>query len=312
MTSHLGTLGGWLHFSALVAVIGAVLARWVLSPLAGGSALGRPARAADPGASQLRESLDGSAVRMGWAGAALLVVAMSLVFQRQLMEFRDPFATLSEDATLLLTGTSWGRSWITAAVASVALVVALTLARVGMRGSWWVATPLVLVVAAFPAATGHAAGTETLRPLTLAADWLHVLAAGGWIGGLGFLLYAERRWRRSTSPGSVLPVLVPVFSRVAMVAVGCLVVTGVMASWIHLGSFTDLVSTPYGRLLGGKLLLVGLVLGLGGVNWRFVTPQLEAPEGPRTLRRTALLEFTIAQVVLLVTAILVRTSPLDP
>jgi putative copper export protein len=59
------------------------------------------------------------------------------------------------------------------------------------------------------------------------------------------------------------------------------------------------------------LLLVGAVLGLGALNWKRLTPKLGEAGGNDALRRAATTELLLAQVVLLVTAILVRMSPMD-
>ena len=72
---------------------------------------------------------------------------------------------------------------------------------------------------------------------------------------------------------------------------------------------SDLLTTPYGRTLSLKLLLVGGVLALGAMNARVWTPRLDTDHGARALRRTAGVELLLGQLVLLVTAILVRTSP---
>lgn len=133
------------------------------------------------------------------------------------------------------------------------------------------------------------------------------------MGGLAVVLFLERRWRttRGTEdPDSLLPVLVPRFSPVAMVSVGFLIATGTLASWIHLPDFGALWSTGYGRLLLLKMGLVLGVLGLGAMNWKRLTPLLTTVEGPPAMRRAAAVELAVATVVLLVTAMLVRTSPL--
>ena len=51
-------------------------------------------------------------MRLGRMGGVTLPVALSLVFLRQLQEFRDPFASWTEDAQLLALGTNWGTTWI--------------------------------------------------------------------------------------------------------------------------------------------------------------------------------------------------------
>ena len=101
----------------------------------------------------------------------------------------------------------------------------------------------------------------------------------------------------------------PVFSPVALVAAGVLVATGTVASFVHVESVGALFSTTYGRLLLTKVALVLAVMVLGAINWRRLTPRLlEAGDGD-VLRRNAARELVIAQLVIVVTALLVRTSP---
>lgn len=301
MTAVFGAAAGWLLFAALVGAIGAVVGRWILVPRC--SVERGPSR---------EWMLDGTARLGSWA-ALVMVLALGLFFIRQLQEFRDPFAPLRDDALLLLTATPWGQSWTWAVIGSLVAVVALFVTRSGSRAGWWIATPVVLALGAFPAFTGHAAGEDRLRAIALTADTLHVWAASGWIGGLALVLLLEARWRRSSpgSPASLLPALVPAFSPLAIACVTVLVVTGLFASWMHLPGIDALVTTGYGRLLLMKLALVGVVLGLGALNWRRLTPRLGEPGGHEALRRAATTELLVAQVVLFVTAILVRTSPMD-
>ena len=60
----------------------------------------------------------------------------------------------------------------------------------------------------------------------------------------------------------------------------------------------------------GKLVLVAVVLGLGALNYRRLAPRLGSSAGDRALRRSAAWELVVANLVLVVTAVLVRTSPL--
>jgi putative copper export protein len=299
VTSFPGALAGWFLYAALVTSLGGLAARFFVLPRIGVTPEGA------------HDWLRSAAGRQATLGAALLPLALVLVFHRQLVEFRDPFVPWTEDALLLLGATAWGTTWLvgagTALVAAAALVVAARGARVG----WLVGGAAVLSLAAFPAFTGHASTAGPLRPLTLAADTVHVVAAGGWVGTLGFVLYAERGWRRSAGVGngSLLPVLVPAFSPLAVACVAALVVTGLLASWMHLPNVAALVSTPYGLTLSLKLLLVAVVAGIGFVNWRKVTPRLAEGAGQAALRRSAGVELLVAQAVLLVSAVLARTPP---
>ena len=74
-------------------------------------------------------------------------------------------------------------------------------------------------------------------------------------------------------------------------------------------SIGALLTTSYGRTLGLKLSLSWLAFG--GINWRWLTPRLRDTDGPAAMRRSGAFELLLAHAVLLVTAILVRTSPLD-
>ncbi|MEJ2204215.1 MAG: CopD family protein [Gemmatimonadota bacterium] len=300
LTAAVGWLAGGLLFVGLILSIGVVAARWLILPgEVGSDDLPSPSR------------LTTDIARIGRTAGALLAMALALVLVRQLLEFHDPFASWGGDARLLVFGTPWGTSWLWAAAVSLVAFGGFRLAATGRGTGWWVASAAILALGAFPAFTGHASGTGGLRPVTLIADTLHVWAAGGWIGGLTLVLILERRWRREATlgPGSLLPTLVPAFSRLAMVCVGLLIATGLFASWIHLPDVAALWSSRYGRILTAKLLLVGFVLALGALNWRRLKPRLGEPGGSDDLRRSAAVELLVAYVVIGVTAALVRTSP---
>jgi copper transport protein len=293
----LNLVTGWLLFLSLSAVGGVVIGRWTVL-----SGHGQQPHTH-------LEELRIAAARLGRRAALLLSLALGLVFLRQLLEFRDPFVPWTEDAGLLLGSTTWGAVWLLGVAVTLVLLGSLWLVERGRSGAWWPITVMGLALGAFPALTGHANAGD-LRALALVADTLHVWAVGGWIGGLGLVLFLDHRQRRivgSDAP-SVLPTLVTRFSPVAMASVATLVVTGLFASWVRLDGVGALVSTDYGRLLLVKVILAGAVLGLGARNFKRLTPKLGDAAGRAAMRKSAVLEFLVANVVLVVTAILVRTS----
>lgn len=95
-----------------------------------------------------------------------------------------------------------------------------------------------------------------------------------------------------------------------MASVALLVLTGLYASWSHLDSLGALATTTYGRILSLKLLLVAVILAFGARNFKALTPKLGTDRGDDAMRRSAAVELAVAQIVLLVTAVLVRTSPI--
>ena len=124
--------------------------------------------------------------------------------------------------------------------------------------------------------SGHQGVEPNATFLTGLADWLHLVAAMLWVGGLVAL--AACVWplapelRRSAFLG---------FSRIATVLVAVLVLAGTYLSIARLPTFSDLWTTPYGQALLVKIAIVCVALGWGAVHHFFVRPRLERGEAPR-------------------------------
>ena len=174
--------------------------------------------------------------------------------------------------------------------------------------------------------SGHAA-SGPLAPLVLVADVLHLAAVSVWLGGLVALVAVVLPRRDPVELRQVLPR----FSRLAFAAVVVIVITGTVQAWRQLGTPAGLLSTPYGRLLTQKLLLVSLLLLVAAVSRVIVqrrlvasTPLVLRPAGPGAarldpdvatvarLRRSVALEVGLAIVVLAFTSVLVSTEPGRP
>lgn len=296
MSTSWGTGIGWFFFGSLTLTLGASVAGLVVLP--------RHEAAGEGARSEVRQWVDSLAL----CSALAVVVGVGGLFWRQLADFRDPFSPLMSDTSLLLS-TSWGGIWKISVLASFATVGGLALIRRRIRRGWWLAFPALSFLAALPALTGHASSGEFGGILMIGLDTLHVWAAGAWIGGLATVLVVEARFRRKARGESLLPDLVPRFSRVAAVSVATLIVTGTIAAFNILPDIGALFRPGYGRILLLKLIAVVVVLVLGGVNARVLTPRLIQAEGQTAMRRTAGSELFMGQVVLAMTAWLVRTSP---
>jgi len=129
-------------------------------------------------------------------------------------------------------------------------------------------------------------GQGSLVPVWATLDALHLAAASVWVGGLAMLAYAMLR--RSTAAD--LAAVLPRWSRLAMVAVLTLVVTGTAAAWRQIGSIGALTGTDYGLLVLSKVaaLIVMLVLGDIGRRWIIRSTATGAP---------AVIEFAVAAAV---------------
>ena len=148
---------------------------------------------------------------------------------------------------------------------------------------------------------GHAAasGPTTLQ---IAVQWLHILAAGVWVGGLASLLASMHGATSDEVAGAARR-----FSRVAGFALATLAATGLVRAVQEVGSIDALVSTDFGQVLIAKSLLLLVLGGLGTVNHFFSVPA--AARSLRPLRRVGRVELAAGAVVLLATGLLVNLVP---
>jgi copper transport protein len=146
------------------------------------------------------------------------------------------------------------------------------------------------------AATGHAS-TAPPQWLTRPMVFLHGVGIAYWTGALVPLV--AMAWRPA---GGLLAVLNR-FSRVAVPAVGLLVLTGLVLAIVQLESFRALIETQYGIILSIKLVLVVVLLGLAARNRFRLTPMLAVdPLNTRPLVRSILAECVVVVGILAVVA----------
>lgn len=202
-------------------------------------------------------------------------------------------------AQILLTMTPIGP---VLAARGAALLVALA-ALVVPGGTRWALLPAA-VAAGTLAWTGHAGATEDMAgSLHRAADVAHVWAAAGWIGALAVLLCAVARLRVGDDARPVAMMLAR-FSLMGTLVVATLVVSGVVniAMIVGLAQVPALLGSLYGWLLGAKLALFGLMLGLAAANRWWLTPALESGTTPKRavahLRMSLLVESSAAVAII--------------
>ncbi len=139
--------------------------------------------------------------------------------------------------------------------------------------------------------------------LSLVLIWLHVVAAAVWVGGMVFfvtvLVPVVRSGEFATHSAAIVRATGRRFRTVGWTALAVLIVTGfgnLLVRGIGPAELIDTATwaTPFGRLLGGKLVLVGLVLVLSTAHDLYVGPRagaaaIAAPTSPAAtvLRRRA-------------------------
>lgn len=294
-----------LLFAALILMLGAVAARWLVLPM---TAQRRPADAA-----ALRPGIDRGAATLGLVAAGLLLVATGARLWAQAASlFGVERALAADHVGLTLTLQPWATGWWIQAAAAVLAIVGFALARGGSRPGWAAAGLATLAAAVTPALSGHAASLDRLTWMAVPVDTAHVIAAGGWIGSLFALVTVGLPTALRLDDGRRGPAaaaLVHGFSPTALAFTGVLVVTGVISAWLHLGAVPALWTSPYGRTLLLKVAIFSGVALVGAYNFFRVRPALGQPEGAARLRRSGAVELALAAAVILVTAILVAVPP---
>lgn len=254
-------------------------------------------------------TLDGGGVRGG--------VALDLFFR-------------TRTGTLLVS-----RQLLAGALLFVTIVTAGLPAN-GQRAGQWTALLLSCALLATFSLGSHAAAVAG-SGWAIAGDFIHLVAAALWLGGLIALALLLWQWHQQpTVDLRLLYRIVRRFSLLATLAVFVLVVTGLFSTLVQLPTLADLWRTTYGQLLLLKLLLVFVALGLAWFNHRFVRSQssgkvgaddrIEAVNLPgrfagepsplsaayRAFARQVWREASVAVGIMIVVALLVQTPPPPP
>lgn len=278
----------WLLFAALALVIGPLVVRLVVL------------RGQVPYALERRFHLVTTVAAFAVidVGIAAFVVRASNALQLPAGELLygdlQPFAEKTRFGIAFLVMT------VGFAVVATLLMLAWVLDRLELR---WPALALSLVLVTGLSLSSHQGTEPNSTALSELADWVHLVAASIWVGGVATLallvwpLAPELRRRAFVG-----------FSRIAVGLVAALVLAGVYLAVVRLPDLADLWQTSYGRLLLLKVAIVLLALAWGGFHHTFVRPRLEAGEQPR-VRGSLLAESGVALAVLLVAAMLTNGTP---
>ena len=154
--------------------------------------------------------------------------------------------------------------------------------------------------------TTHAAARMDDRALLLAVSFLHQLGAAIWIGGIPCFVMAlahvhdARSWRQVGAR----------FSRMSMLGVACILVSGVTLSLFYIGAWDAVYGTAYGVMVVAKVAMFGALLLLGFGNF-LVTERLRSdPAAPvARMKRFAEVEIGIGISIFFAAASLTSVPP---
>jgi putative copper resistance protein D len=236
-----------------------------------------------------------------------------------------PFGEVIADGTvwIVLSQTQFGFAWELRFLFGVLLAACLLVRRAKSADAplWRVILTALLAGAYLGSLAFAGHGEEGLglaRNLHLAADFLHLTAAGLWLGGLFplALLLAYLRRFREVAWISVACDAASRFSNLGIVAVGTLLVSGTINAWFLIGGMQNLVGTSYGRLLLLKITLFAAMVCLAGINRQYLLPRLfgdiSTDLGSRIVQwllRSALVEIALGLTVIGIVGVLGIMAP---
>ena len=263
---------------------GEVIVRWLLylsaAALTGGMlfmlVVWRPA-------SQLVQTEIGQPLsyRPPWRRLATLALLMLGVAQVVGLLVQAGLATGSEialpwssTAGQILFNTRYGALWIARLV--LALMLAGLLRALVTNRNRWLAFGVSLLLLLTISLGSHAA-SEAQPILPVLGDWLHLLAASVWVGGLIYFVAGLGAVRELTPAirTRLVARLIPRFSVLALVSVGTLTLSGLYSAILRIGTLAALTGTLYGQTLIVKLIIALPLVLLGAVNLLSSRPRMK-------------------------------------
>jgi copper transport protein len=251
------------------------------------------------------------------AGLALVAIPAYLVLATSRFALRSAFAL--GELIPLIRASAFGRGFVDLELCFALFVVAAglaiwvdrperprrSIAELLATGGAFAGAAGVLIV---PGVAGHAAQAAP-RGLSLALDWLHLVAGAIWLGGLLGLLAIWRSLPAARRTAG-LAVCVPRFSNVAIGSVLILVGSGIWVTVDRMPTLGALWQTSYGQTVLAKIALLAVALLLAAGNLVRVRPRLET--GPRAttfLRRLVSGETVLIAGAVLAAALLSSLAP---
>jgi len=205
-----------------------------------------------------------------------------------------------ETLSAVAFGTGFGKLWIWRLLLACGLLPIVTMERGPARDGLLIAVSAML--AGSLGLTGHAAMDTGVRGILHQVNHAaHLLAVGAWLGGLLPLarLLAAR-------PAEALRAdALHRFSTVGIIAVGTILITGVVNASMIAGSPIPSFSTEWGRTLAVKLVLVAFMLAAALANRMILMPGARY----RAIARLVLLEQTLGLAVLAAASLLGTLPP---
>ena len=280
----------WAVFAALALLIGPLVVRLIV--LRGHEPV--------PDAFERRLHIVGVAASFLVVDAGIVAFVLRASNALQLPWGDLPYGDLQPFAEKTRFGTAFLVMTFGFGVIAAVLLLAWILDRLELR---WFALAIALGLMSGLSLSSHQATEPNSTWLSELADWLHLVAASVWVGGVFTLAFCV--W--PLAPGLRRPAFLG-FARLAAGLVAVMVLAGAYLAFVRLPQVSDLWETQYGRLLLVKAAIVGVALTWGAAHHFLVRPRLERGEQP-DVRPSLVGEAIVAFAVLLAAATLTNVAP---
>lgn len=294
-----------LHFASTAMVFGVVLFRFLIAEAA----------FRQPWASMLatKKNYLSKLAWLFWISLSLAVLsgAMWLVLLAANIS-NEPIPVVVSDGTLwtVLTQTQIGFVWIMRLILAALLASWLLFVNPDYTTTFRSGWLPIFCAASFIGSlawSGHAGGTPGINgDVHVASDFLHLIAAGAWLGGLLplTLLLASARDAQDQSMPILLRAATFRFSTVGLFAVGTLLATGLVNASILVGSLPALLETIYGNLLLAKIGLFAVMVCVAAINRLNLSPRLPNADAIRQLARNTWIETGLGLSIIVIVSVL--------
>src|SRR5579884_4108791 len=213
-------------------------------------------------------------------------------------------AVLMVTAELPFSGVVGANFFISGSIVLAAAFVALIASVSTGRLTTWILLLAAIVVLGASLMTNHAASRIDGRALLVALTATHEAATGLWVGGLPFLVLALFRDKDSSARWYITER----FSRLALMSVVLIVISGLGMSLVYIGSWQAVLGTAYGLMVLAKGVMLGVLVALGALNFLMLRNMSRDQVMPR-LRRLIEAEVGIGITVILTAASLTSQPP---
>ncbi len=174
------------------------------------------------------------------------------------------------------------------------------------KKSWFISAGLALPMIVAGAWLVHAAGRFENRGVLMTLTVFHQLGAAAWVGGVYQIIHLWLLKRHEEINPDLWPLLLKRFSRLGMVAVGLLLLSGLPMAFSYIPSINGFFGTGYGNLLMVKIALLGIALGFAFLNRRAVEEYFS--EGISTALNRRVPHYVAAESIVLITLLFTAAS----